>query len=115
MASKIALCCRHRVAHGVAAAVAVRQRQDEQPDACVLGGGGDALEEPDGVGIGEGVGQGLAEQQAQQTAMGHRDTVHAALPGAPVRPAHERARVRVRLAHTLRWTADRLDPLAAGS
>ncbi|GGO65719.1 hypothetical protein GCM10012289_18070 [Nonomuraea cavernae] len=56
----------HRVAHGVAAAVAVRQRQDEQPDAGVLGGRGDALEEPDGVGVGEGVGQGLAEQQPQR-------------------------------------------------
>ncbi|GGO65722.1 hypothetical protein [Nonomuraea cavernae] len=52
---------------------------------------------------------------AHQTAMGHRETVHEALPGAPVRPSRERTRVRMRLACTLRWTADRLDPLVAGS
>jgi hypothetical protein len=50
---------------------------------------------------------------AYRTAMGHQESVHAALPDAPVLPHRERARagVRVRLAHTLRWTADRLDPI----
>lgn len=47
---------------------------------------------------------------AHQTAMGYRDSLGEALPGAPRRPHHARARVRVRLADSLRWTADRLDP-----
>jgi hypothetical protein len=48
---------------------------------------------------------------AHQTAMGHRHTLEEALPGAPVKPSPGRANVRGRLAHTLRWTADRLDPV----
>ncbi|WP_433433217.1 hypothetical protein [Nonomuraea sp. CA-141351] len=47
---------------------------------------------------------------AHQTAMGYRDSLGEALPGAPRRPHHPRAKVRVRVAHSLRWTADRLDP-----
>lgn len=45
-----------------------------------------------------------------QTAMGYRGSLEEALPGAPRRPHRQAARVRVRLAHSLRWTADRLDP-----
>ncbi|MFG1945265.1 hypothetical protein [Nonomuraea sp. NPDC048826] len=48
---------------------------------------------------------------AYQIAMAHRESPHAALPDAPVLPHRDRARARVRLAHTLRWTADRLDPI----
>ncbi|MDP4502731.1 hypothetical protein [Nonomuraea turcica] len=48
---------------------------------------------------------------AHQTAMGYRESLSAALPGAPRRPHRDRSRVRVRLAHSLRWTADRLDPV----
>jgi hypothetical protein len=48
---------------------------------------------------------------AHQTAMGHRESLGAALPHAPRRPDREKARVRIRLAHSLRWTADRLDPV----
>ncbi|MFI7129582.1 hypothetical protein ACIBQ1_28055 [Nonomuraea sp. NPDC050153] len=33
-----------------------------------------------------------------------------ALPGAPRQPHRARIKVRVRVAHSLRWTADRLDP-----
>ncbi|MGI5287637.1 hypothetical protein ACQEVF_30460 [Nonomuraea polychroma] len=47
---------------------------------------------------------------AHQTAMGYRESLGEALPGAPRRPSRDRGRVRVRLAHSLRWTADRLDP-----
>ncbi|MEV1243807.1 hypothetical protein ACIBO2_13100 [Nonomuraea sp. NPDC050022] len=47
---------------------------------------------------------------AHQTAMGHGHTLEEALPGAPVKRSPDRAGVRLRLAHTLRWTADRLDP-----
>ncbi|MFC4008153.1 hypothetical protein ACFOY2_13045 [Nonomuraea purpurea] len=47
---------------------------------------------------------------AHQTAMGHRGSVEEALPGAPRRPHRPRATVRLRLARSLRWTADRLDP-----
>ncbi|MEV0615240.1 hypothetical protein AB0I81_18095 [Nonomuraea sp. NPDC050404] len=50
---------------------------------------------------------------AHQTAMGYRGSLEEALPGAP-RRAYEAGRpagrVRHRLAHSLRWTADRLDP-----
>ncbi|MFC4122679.1 hypothetical protein [Nonomuraea zeae] len=48
---------------------------------------------------------------AHQTAMGYRGSLDEALPGAPRRPHRERGVVRVRLAHSLRWTADRLDPV----
>ncbi|MER6950754.1 hypothetical protein ABT294_42740 [Nonomuraea sp. NPDC000554] len=48
---------------------------------------------------------------AHQTAMGYTNTLHEALPGAPVVPSRERTRVRARLAYRLRWTADRLDPV----
>ncbi|UBU11682.1 hypothetical protein [Nonomuraea gerenzanensis] len=48
---------------------------------------------------------------AHQTAMGHRGSLGEALPGAPRRPERPAARVRVRLAYSLRWTADRLDPV----
>lgn len=48
---------------------------------------------------------------AYWTAMGHRESAHAALPDAPVLPHRDRARVRVRLAHSLRRTADRLAPV----
>jgi hypothetical protein len=47
---------------------------------------------------------------AHQTAMGYRESPAEALPGAPRRPRRERGAVRVRLAYSLRWTADRLDP-----
>ncbi|MEV4170008.1 MULTISPECIES: hypothetical protein [unclassified Nonomuraea] len=47
---------------------------------------------------------------AHQTAMGYRESLEEALPGAPRRAHRPAARVRVRLAHSLRWTADRLDP-----
>ncbi|KAB8193443.1 hypothetical protein FH608_019570 [Nonomuraea phyllanthi] len=51
---------------------------------------------------------------AHQTAMGYRASLSEALPDAPRLPHRPRARVggrvRVRLAHSLRWTADRLDP-----
>ncbi|MCF6471562.1 hypothetical protein FAF44_24670 [Nonomuraea sp. MG754425] len=48
---------------------------------------------------------------AHQAAMGYRDTLGQALPGAPRRPDRRPAiRVRLRLAYSLRWTADRLDP-----
>ncbi|SDM68611.1 hypothetical protein [Nonomuraea jiangxiensis] len=47
---------------------------------------------------------------AHQTAMGHSASLGEALPGAPRRPHRERRTVRVRLAYSLRWTADRLDP-----
>ncbi|NUP67444.1 MAG: hypothetical protein HOV96_09860 [Nonomuraea sp.] len=47
---------------------------------------------------------------AHRTAMGFQESLHAALPGAPRKPSPERAAVRARLAHSLRWTADRLDP-----
>ncbi|MGR6915274.1 hypothetical protein ACU635_13600 [[Actinomadura] parvosata] len=47
---------------------------------------------------------------AHQTAMGYEGSLGAALPGAPRRPERPRATVRVRLAYSLRWTADRLDP-----
>ncbi|MCK2212498.1 hypothetical protein MF672_001590 [Actinomadura sp. ATCC 31491] len=50
---------------------------------------------------------------AHESAMGHRGSLGAALPDAPRRPhrpGRARAGVRVRLAHSLRWTADRLDP-----
>lgn len=50
---------------------------------------------------------------AHQTAMGHRESLYQALPDAPVRPHRDRTPVRARLAHTLRWTADRLDPVTA--
>jgi hypothetical protein len=46
---------------------------------------------------------------AHRTAMGYRESLKEALPGAPRRP-YEAGRVRHRLAHSLRWTADRLDP-----
>jgi hypothetical protein len=52
---------------------------------------------------------------AHQTTMGHRHSLHEALPDAPVRPYHDRARARARLARTLRRTADRLDPAACGA
>ncbi|MGP3960079.1 hypothetical protein ACTWPT_29140 [Nonomuraea sp. 3N208] len=48
---------------------------------------------------------------AHQTAMGYRESLSEALPGAPRRPHRDRSRVRVRLADSLRWTADRLDPV----
>ncbi|GAA2869591.1 hypothetical protein [Nonomuraea rubra] len=50
---------------------------------------------------------------AHQTVMGYRESLEEALPGAPRRPygAGRPARgVRHRLAYSLRWTADRLDP-----
>ncbi|GAA2213406.1 hypothetical protein GCM10009850_088680 [Nonomuraea monospora] len=47
---------------------------------------------------------------AHQSAMGHRGSLGAALPGAPRQPERAAAKVRVRLAYSLRWTADRLDP-----
>ncbi|WP_084957827.1 hypothetical protein [Thermoactinospora rubra] len=50
---------------------------------------------------------------AHQTAMGHSRHLRSALPGAPTVPGEAskgRAHVRVRLARTLRRTADRLDP-----
>ncbi|MEV0232602.1 hypothetical protein [Nonomuraea sp. NPDC050786] len=47
---------------------------------------------------------------AHQTAMGYRGSLGDALPEAPRRPHRPRAKVRVRVAHSLRWTADRLDP-----
>lgn len=47
---------------------------------------------------------------AHQTAMGYRESLSEALPGAPRRPHTSKARVRMRVAHSLRWTADRLDP-----
>jgi hypothetical protein len=47
---------------------------------------------------------------AHQTAMGYRGSLHEALPAAPRRHSQERVAVRTRLAHSLRWTADRLDP-----
>ncbi|GAA3667012.1 hypothetical protein GCM10022224_033880 [Nonomuraea antimicrobica] len=53
---------------------------------------------------------------AHMTAMGHRGSLEEALPGAPRRPdraegsARAVGRARVRLAYSLRWTADRLDP-----
>ncbi|MFG6197152.1 hypothetical protein [Nonomuraea sp. JJY05] len=47
---------------------------------------------------------------AHQTAMGYQESLGEALPGAPRRPHRTRTRVRVRVAHSLRWTADRLDP-----
>ncbi|GAA3175906.1 hypothetical protein [Nonomuraea roseoviolacea] len=50
---------------------------------------------------------------AHQTAMGYRDSLHEALPDAPVRASRSRAQVRRRLAGALRSTADRLDPVAA--
>ncbi|MEU7891917.1 hypothetical protein AB0B45_03510 [Nonomuraea sp. NPDC049152] len=49
---------------------------------------------------------------AYKSAMGHAGELRSALPGAPTEPPRERERVRARLAHTLRWTADRLDPVA---
>lgn len=51
---------------------------------------------------------------AHQSALGHTDTLTEALPGAPVKHSRDRRRVRVRLAHTLRVTADRLDPACPG-
>ncbi|WP_049568245.1 hypothetical protein [Nonomuraea sp. SBT364] len=51
---------------------------------------------------------------AHRTAMGHASTLHEALPDAPVKSFTERRRVRVRLAYTLRVTADRLDPACPG-
>ncbi|MEU1385286.1 MULTISPECIES: hypothetical protein [unclassified Nonomuraea] len=47
---------------------------------------------------------------AHRTAMGLRGSLDAALPGAPRRRDPERVAVRARLAHSLRRTADRLDP-----
>ncbi|MEW9555816.1 hypothetical protein [Nonomuraea sp. NPDC050783] len=48
---------------------------------------------------------------AHETAMGLGGPLGEALPGAPRRPHRERRpKVRARLAHSLRWTADRLDP-----
>ncbi|MEU7856470.1 hypothetical protein [Nonomuraea sp. NPDC049141] len=49
---------------------------------------------------------------AHQTAMGHGHRLAEALPGAPIKRSPDKAGVRVRLAHTLRRTADRLDPVA---
>ncbi|MFI6295407.1 hypothetical protein ACIBEJ_27705 [Nonomuraea sp. NPDC050790] len=50
---------------------------------------------------------------AHQTAMGYEDSLRTALPGAPRRPGRDVERVRVRLARTLRRTADHLDPAPA--
>ncbi|MFI6598210.1 hypothetical protein ACIBHX_18290 [Nonomuraea sp. NPDC050536] len=46
---------------------------------------------------------------AHETAMGFQGSLHEALPDAPVKPY--RAPTKIRLARTLRRTADRLDPV----
>ncbi|WP_214323135.1 hypothetical protein [Nonomuraea sediminis] len=48
---------------------------------------------------------------AHETAMGYQGSLHEALPEAPVKP--DKPPAKIRLARTLRRTADRLDPVPA--